>query len=411
MKRKLLLLLFPAVVLSASAQSQPNVVDEIVWVIGDDPIYLSDVEDVIVGAWMNNETLENPYCTVPEQIAVKKLFLHQADLDSVDIGEADVIAAVNERINDYLQFFGSRENVEAWAHRSMAQIRDGMKRSQRDELRIEQVQRSLTENIKLTPAEVREYFRHVPTDSLPIIPTQVEVQILTSQPQPSREEVERVEDRLREIARKVNAGETEFATQARFYSEDEASARNGGELDYMGRNQLVQEFSNVAFSLNDPKRVSKIVKTEFGYHIIQLIDKRGEKVKVRHILMRPVVQDSVYSQRIATLDSVASDIRAGKSSFEEAVRYLSDDKNTFRNNGLLFYQASPRVPPTSRIEMKDLNQDIAKVVDTLRVGQVSDAFIMTNDKGQKVCAIVKLKNRIESHPASMTEDFQRLHDV
>ncbi|MBR1713028.1 MAG: peptidylprolyl isomerase [Alloprevotella sp.] len=409
--RKLLLLLFLAVALSAFAQSQPNVVDEIVWVVGDDPIYLSDVEDVIVGARMNNETLENPYCTVPEQIAVKKLFLHQADLDSVDIGEADVIEAVNGRINDYLQFFGSRENVEAWAHRSMAQIRDGMKRSQRDELRIEQVQRSLTANIKLTPAEVREYFRHVPTDSLPVIPTQVEVQILTSQPQPSREEVERVEDRLREIARKVNAGETEFATQARFYSEDEVSARNGGELDYMGRNQMVQEFSNVAFSLNDPKRVSKIVKTEFGYHIIQLIDKRGEKVKVRHILMRPVVQDSAYNRRIATLDSVASDIREGKSSFEEAVRYLSDDKNTYRNNGLLFYQASPRVLPTSRIEMKDLNQDIAKVVDTLRVGQVSDAFIMTNDKGQKVCAIVKLKNRIESHPASMTEDFQRLHDV
>lgn len=409
--RQLVLFFFVLIPALVFAQSQSNVVDEIVWVVGDDPIYLSDVEDVIVSARMNNQPLENPYCTIPEQIAVQKLFLHQADLDSIDISDGDVIAAVNEKINEYIQFFGSRENVEAWAHRSIAQMRESLKRAQRDELRIEQEQRKLTENIKVTPAEVREYFRTIPTDSLPQIPAQVEVQIITVQPQPSRAEVERVEETLRDIARRVNAGETEFATQARFYSQDEGSARNGGEMDYMGRNQFVPEFSNVAFALNDPKKVSKIVKTEFGYHIIQLVDKRGEKIKVRHILLKPEIPDSVFAKQCARLDSIAADIRNEVFTFDVAASNLSEDKETAQNNGLLFFQPDPRMLPTSRIEMKNLNQDIAKVIDTLRVGQVSNAFVMTNDKGQRVCAIVKLKNRIERHPASMTEDFQTLHDV
>jgi len=407
-------LLIIAFLLSSStvwAQSASNVVDEVVWVVGDDPIYLSDVEDVILEYRTNRAPIENPYCVIPEQLAVQKLFLHQADLDSISVSEGDVIASVNEIINYYLQIFGSKENLEAVQHKSMAQFRDMLKRSQRDKERIRQEQQKITEKVSVTPAEVREYFKNFPIDSLPVIPTQVEVQIITSQPQPSREEILKVEEQLREYANRVNSGETEFSTLARFYSEDPGSARNGGELDYMGRNELVPEFSNVAFSLNDKSKVSKIVKTEFGYHIIQYVDKRGDKIKVRHILLKPQISDSIYRSASVRLDSIAADIRSGKFTFEDAAGALSDDKDTKKNNGLLFYKENAYTPPTSRFEMKNLNQDIAKVVDTLKVGQISSAFEMENDKGQRVCAIVKLKNRIESHPASMTEDFQALREV
>jgi len=401
-------LLLPA---TMRAQSDPNVIDEVVWVVGDDPILLSDVEDYIMQAKASNSPIKNAYCTVPEQIAVQKLYLHQADLDSIDVTETEVMASVSARIADFIQVYGSRENLEAVAHRTVPQIREMLVRSERDQMRIQEEQRKLTEGIKVTPAEVREYFKNVPADSLPQIPTQVEVQIITSQPQPTREEVERVENQLHEYARRVNAGEIQFSTLARFNSEDEASASRGGELDYMGRKELVPEFSKVAFSLNDPKKVSKIVKTEFGYHIMQLVDKRGEKVKVRHILLRPQIPDSIFVKANARLDSIANDIRAEKFSFETAALQLSEDKDTRLNNGLLFYSPHPRIPPTSRFEMKQLNQDIAKVVDTLKVGQISKAFVMTNEKGQKVCAIVRLKNRINAHPANTTDDFQTLREI
>jgi len=401
----LLLCLLGAV--SGRAQSDVNVVDEVVWVVGDDPILLSEVEDVVMQAKTHNATVER--CKIPEQLAVQKLYLHQAAIDSVEVSESDIITAVNEQINYYTQVYGSKENFEAMAHQSVQQVRENMLRTERDRQLIRQEQYKLTENVKVTPAEVREYFKDLPADSLPLIATQVEVQIITRQPQPTRDEISRVEETLREYARRVNEGESEFSTLARFYSEDAGSARNGGELDYMGKGQLVPEFANVAFALNDPKKVSKVVRTEFGYHIIQLIDKMGDRVKVRHILLKPQIPDSAYTLRLELLDSIAADIRAGKYTFEEGATKLSDDKDTKNNKGLLSYNEGGL--PTSRFKMDELNADVAKVVEKLEVGQISEPFIMTNAKGYKVCAIVKLKNRIDEHRASMTEDFQVLHDV
>ena len=166
----------------------------------------------------------------------------------------------------------------------------------------------------MTPAEVRKYFSSLPEDSLPLIPTQVEVQIITSVPKVSRAEVERIESRLRDFAKRINSGESEFSTLAKIYSQD-GSARNGGELGYSGRNQWVPEFANVAFSLNDPKKVSKIVRTEFGFHIIQLIDKRGDRINVRHILLKPEIEESEYERALGRLDSIADDIRNDKFTF------------------------------------------------------------------------------------------------
>lgn len=396
--------------LQLPAWAQQNVVDEVIWLVGDDPILLSDVEEVRISSELNGQRIDNPYCVIPEQLAVQKLFLHQADLDSIEVDEADIINSVNETINGYIQEFGSRENVETMAKKSISQFREQLKVHARNGQRISMMQQKLTSNIRVTPAEVREYFKYLPEDSLPFIPTQVEVQIITSVPQVSRAEVERIEGRLREFARRVNAGEAEFSTLAKFYSQD-GSARNGGEMDYAGRNEWVPEFANVAFSLNDPKKVSKIVRSEYGFHIIQLVDKRGDKIKVRHILLKPEIEESEYERGLARLDSIADDIRADKFTFDAAAKLLSDDKDTRNNHGLMANMDMGSRNYTSRFQMKDLPSDVAKVVENMQPGEISKAFRMTNEKGQTVCAIVRLKNRIEGHRATVIEDFQRLKDV
>lgn len=390
--------------------AQTNIVDEIIWVVGNEPILLSDVEETRISSEAYGQPVDNPYCTIPEQIAVNKLFVHQAELDSVTVSESDVIRAVDNRINESIQAFGSREALEQMYGRSVSQMRENLKKQYREQMMADEVRQKLTTDVKATPAEVREYFKNVPNDSLPFIPTQVEVQIITSVPEVPRAEVERIENKLREYARRVNSGEADFSTLAKFYSED-GSARNGGELGYMGRNQLVPEFANVAFTLNDPKKVSKIVRSEYGYHIIQLIDKKGDKINVRHILLKPHIDDSEIEKGIARLDSIANDIRANKFTFDAAALSLSDDKDTRNNHGLMANVDQQNGTVSSRFEMQDLPADVAKVVDTLSVGQISRAFRMTNDKGQEVCAVVMLKNRIEGHPANMTEDFQTLRDV
>lgn len=390
--------------------AQTNIVDEIIWVVGNEPILLSDVEETRISSEAYGQPVDNPYCTIPEQIAVNKLFVHQAELDSVTVSESDVIRAVDNRINESIQAFGSREALEQMYGRSVSQMRENLKKQYREQMMADEVRQKLTTDVKATPAEVREYFKNVPNDSLPFIPTQAEVQIITSVPEVPRAEVERIENKLREYARRVNSGEADFSTLAKFYSED-GSARNGGELGYMGRNQLVPEFANVAFTLNDPKKVSKIVRSEYGYHIIQLIDKKGDKINVRHILLKPHIDDSEIEKGIARLDSIANDIRANKFTFDAAALALSDDKDTRNNHGLMANVDQQNGTVSSRFEMQDLPADVAKVVDTLSVGQISRAFRMTNDKGQEVCAVVMLKNRIEGHPANMTEDFQTLRDV
>ena len=391
------------------AAAQKNVVDEVIWVVGDEPILLSDVEEARISAELSGQPVTNPYCTIPEQLAVRKLFLHQAAIDSVTVSEGDIIRGVDARINEYISVYGSREAVEQAAQKSIRQLRETFKRMYREENMVEEVKSNLTSKISATPAEVREFSKNTPTDSLPFIPTQVEVQIITSQPKVSRQEVERVEARLRDFDQSVNSGESDFSTLAKLYSED-GSARMGGELGYTGRNMWVPEFANVAFSLNDPKKVSKIVRTEFGFHIIQLIDKRGDKVNVRHILLKPQIEEAEFERGIARLDSIADDIRAERFTFDAAAYALSDDKDTRNNHGLMANVIQETRTISSRFQMKDLPQDVAKVVDTLQVGQVSRAFRMTNQKGQTVCAIVRLKSRIDGHHANMTEDFQVLRD-
>ena len=278
--------------------AQKNVIDEVVWVVGDEAILRSDVEKQRLE--FGSQTKGNPYCVIPEQIAIQKLFLHQAVIDSVSVTDSEVNQYVESEINERILMAGSKEKLEEYMKLSMVQIREELFDQYKNRLTAIRMRDQLTADIKVTPAEVRRYFKDFPEDSLPLIPTQVEVQLLVLQPRIPQEEIDRVKGLLRDYAERVNNGSTSFSTLARLYSEDPGSARQGGEMPYMGKGELDPGFANVAFSMTDPKKVSKIAQSEFGFHIIQLIDKRGDKLKCRHILRRPEVSQADIDSEPAT---------------------------------------------------------------------------------------------------------------
>jgi peptidyl-prolyl cis-trans isomerase SurA len=400
-----------AVVKKDFVPNPESVIDEVVWVVGDEPILKSDIEAMRLQAETEGVRWEgNPDCSIPEQLAVQKLFLHQAAIDSIEVTESQVSQDIEDQINYWIQLAdGSREKLEEYRKQTIAQMRQQMHDEFKNRELIQRMKQKLVEDISVSPAEVRKYFQNLPEDSIPLVPTNVEVQIITMQPKVSAEEVNRVKDALREYTDRVNKGETTFATMARLYSED-GSARQGGEIGFTPKSVLDPAFANVAFNLTDPNKISKIVETEFGYHIIQLIDKRGERINVRHILLKPRVTQEEMNQTSQKLDSIANDIREGKFTFDEAATFLSDDKDTKSNHGLMVNTPDPQTR-TSRFRMQDLPTEVARAVEGLKVGEISAPFEMVNSRGKKVCAIIKLKSRVESHRATITEDFQALKDV
>lgn len=405
------LVLMAAFLWAVASLAQTNVVDEIVWVVGDEAILRSDVEKR--RNEYGNSMTGNPYCVIPEQLAIQKLFLHQAAIDSVEVTDAEVNPYVEQDINEKVLMAGSKEKLEEYMQMNMRQIREELFDQYKNELTARKMRERLTSDIKVTPAEVRRYFKDMPEDSLPLIPTQVEVQVLALQPRIRQEEIDRVKDVLRGYAERVSNGSTSFSTLARLYSEDPGSARQGGELPFMGRGELDPAFANVAFSLTDPSKVSKIVKSDFGYHIIQLIEKRGDKLKCRHILMRPEVAQADIDTAMAHLDSIAEDIRTGKVSFENAVLYASDDKDTRNNHGIMT-NTKENGERTTRFEMAELSAvspELARVVEGMQTGEISKPFTMVNSKGITMCALVRLKSRIKAHRANIAEDFQVLKGV
>ena len=404
----LLLMLFAAV----SVYGQDNVIDEVVWVVGDEAILKSDVESERLNAQYEGRKFDgDPYCIIPEQLAVQKLFLHQAAIDSIEVSEQEVIGQVERRTNWLIeQVGGSKEKLEEYYNKTSTQIREMLRENIRDGLTVQKMQQHIVGEIKITPAEVRRYFKDLPQDSIPFVPTQVEVQIVTLEPKIPLEEVERVKKTLRDYTDGINSGKMSFATYARFYSEDPGTARRGGELGFMGKGELVPEYANVAFNLQDPNKVSKIVETEFGFHIIQLIEKRGDRINTRHILLKPKVEEKDLEAALVRLDSIADDLRNQKFTFDDAATYISQDKDTKNNHGLM----ANKNTGTARFEMQDLaqvSQEVAKMVENMNVGEISRAFTMINDKGKEVCAIVKLKSRINGHKATISEDYQRLKAI
>ena len=403
---------FTALALAVTALAmlaQNNVAEEVAWVIGDEPIFKSDIEEQYQQALYERVPINgNPYCVIPEQMAVDKLFLDQARIDTVEVQASSVSAEVESRINYFIANLGSKEKVEEYFRMPLPRLREKLNEMISDQYSIQQVQNDLTKNVKATPADVRRFYNDLPKDSLPFIPMQVETQIITINPVIPQQEIDEVKSRLRDYANQVNSGEREFSTLAILYSQDQATAVYGGETGFQSRSVLLPEYATAAFNLNDNKRVSNIVETDDGFHIIQLIEKRGDRVNTRHILLRPKVSDKDLTDALNRLDSVRSDIIAGKRTFDEMALYISQDKDSRNNNGNMLNEKTH----SSRFEMADLPAEVGKKISMMEPGDVSEPFVMLNPKTRREqVAIVRLVKRIDGHKADLAEDYMIIKDM
>ncbi|MBQ7853237.1 MAG: peptidylprolyl isomerase [Muribaculaceae bacterium] len=406
MKTKILTFCLTCAAYASIATAQNNIAEEVAWVVGDQPIWKSEIEEMYQQMQYERTPIKgDPYCVIPERLAVEKLYLHQAELDTVEVQEGMINQEVDSRLNYYITNLGSKEKVEEYFNKTIPELRETMLESTRNMQKIRMVQHSLTKDIKTTPSDVRKYFSQLPADSIPYVPLQVEVQIMTLNPDIPREEIDEVKARLREYSDRINRGDADFSTLAILYSEDGSSVY-GGEIGFKGRSSLVPEYAAVAFNLNDPKKVSKIVQTEYGFHIIQLIEKRGDRVNTRHILLKPKVSEKDLEVALTRLDTVRNDILVNKRfTFEEIVEYISQDKDTRNSKGVMINEENS----TTRFEMSHLPQEIAKVVNDMQVGELSKPFIMKNPKsGNEIVAMVKLTNRIDAHKANLSDDYQMI---
>jgi len=386
--------------------AQKNIIDEVIWVVGDESILRSEVEEQKNRAQYDGNPIQgDPYCVIPEQLAIQKLFLHQAALDSVVVSESTVMNQVEKQLNFYVSQIGSKEKVEEYFHKTTLVLREELRDMVRDQQVIQQMQQKLVGDIKSTPADVRRFYNELPADSIPTVTAQVELQIISFEPPVPITEINRIKDRLRDFTERINSGSGDFSVLSRLYSEDTESAKRGGELGFMGRGQLVPEFAQVAFNLTDTKKVSRIVQTEFGFHIIQLIEKRGDRINCRHILLKPKVSIEEKEKAIHALDSISNLIREDKLTFEHAVMNFSQDKNTAMNAGLMLNEKSG----TSKFEYQELPPEVAKAVYEMHVGEVSKPFTMISKTSNKdVVAIVKVKSKVDNHKANLTDDYQML---
>ena len=409
MKNRLLLMAYCLLMMGGTLMAQDNVIDEVIWIVGEEAILRSEVEEERLRAQYEGQSIAgDPYCVIPEQLAVQKLFLHQAELDSIEVNESSVSSQVDMRMNYYISQIGSKEKMEEYFRKSSSEIREEMMTMVRNQMIIQQMQSKLTENISPTPAEVRRYYNALPQDSIPMVPAQVEVQILSVEPAVPLEETERIKSRLREFTERVHTGNADFSMLARLYSEDVESAKRGGELGFVGKGQLVSEFADVAFNLTDPKRVSRIVQTEYGYHIIQLVEKKGDRINCRHILLKPRISSDDKIRAIGKLDSIRTLVVDSGMTFEVAVAKFSEDKNTVMSGGLMTNANTG----ASKFEYQDLPPEIAKQIYTLKEGDVSQPFVMMDrTKNKEICAIVRLKTKRDVHKANLVDDFQVIREM
>ena len=390
------------------AVAQDNVIDRVEWVVGDKAILRSDIEETI-RYWLSNgrQFDGDPYCIVGEDLAIQQLFIHQAAIDSVEVDEAGIMRQVEAQMDYVIRQIGSKEKLEEYFDKTSSEIREMYREQLYNMEMMEAMKRKLVGDIKVSPLMVRRFCDSLPKDSFPYVQEQVEVQVITLEPEIDIEEIERVKGELRDYTDRVTNGETSFSTLALLYSQDPGSARNGGELDFKGRGELQPEFAAVAFNLTDPNKVSKIVETEYGFHIIQLVEKRGDRVKVRHILRKPEYSSDNIKKMLLRLDSISTDIKDKKFTFEEGAEVISHDKDTRNNYGIMYNKNKA----SSYFTLEELPADVARVIDGLAVGDISQPFAWQLDNGKTVCAIAKLKSRTDAHIATFEDDYETMRTM
>lgn len=396
--RKCLLLLVLSV-LSAYLSAQNNVVDKIVAIIGEEIILKSDIENEFLSEQSQGviSSSSDYRADILEKQLIQKLLVAQAKIDSIVVTEDEVESEINNRIQYFTSVLGSKERVESYFNKSLLDIKNDLRAPTREKLIAESMQQHIVDKIRSTPSEIKAYYKKLAKDSLPDIPDKYEIQQIVLKPTVSEAEKERLRDRLRGFRDQILNGEKTFNTLAVLYSEDGASSR-GGELGYMSKTEMVSEFAEAAFNLK-PGKISKIVETEFGFHIIQLIDRQGEKINVRHIILQPKVTDEEREEALHRLDTIRKYILDDKMTFEEAAHYFSTDKKTRNNGGLV-----AAMDGDSRIEKAAISGETARQVNRLKVGQVSEPFNERTEHGDEL-KIIKIKAFYPQHKANLEDDW------
>ena len=389
------------------ANAQDKVIDQIIAIVGSNPILKSDIESQAIQLLAQGQTSQGDMkCEILESLLEQKLLLAEAELDTnIVVTDNQINQNMDRRMKYFVENIGSEKEVEKYFNKSINQLKSEMSEMIKEQLKTEQMQQKISKNVTTTPSEVRTYFRQLPKEKIPMIGSQVEYAQITILPIITEQEDMDVKSKLREFKRRVEAGEN-FGTLAVMYSEDPGSARNGGEMDYVGRAQLDPAFATEAFNLK-VGTVSKVVRSEFGYHIIQLIDRKGEKIKCRHILIRAKIDPKELEKAKGRIDSICDYIQKKSFTWEQSAFMYSSDKSTRNNGGLV---TSPK-SGSSKFLMDELDPDVSKLVTGLKVGEISKPFLSIDEKQRQVYKVIKLLSRSNAHPANLQEDYQHLSEV
>ena len=391
--------------LGVKAQND-SIIDNVIAVVGNEVVLKSEVEEQLMQMKARGMYGEgNERCKVFEQLLFQKLLVTQAKLDSVEVTESQVDDEIERRLQGFIREIGGEQQLEDYFGKSILEIKQDFKPIVREQLLAQRMQQEITSDVKITPSEVKDFFKSIPADSLPIVNATYEIAQIVIEPKITKQERDMVKQKLEKLRQRILNGEN-FATLAVLYSDDKASARNGGELGFINKGDLVKEFAAVAYSL-DEGEISEIVETEFGYHIIQLIEKRGSQVNVRHILMIPKVSADAKFRAKQKLDSIARLIRLDSLTFGEAAMRFSEDENTRKNEGLM---VNPYTG-TSKFEVQQIDPATNYALRDLKVGEISNPFEAQNEKGKTVYKIIYKKSESKAHTINLNDDYQQVQDM
>lgn len=413
--RKKIVLLYVALALAAGVTAQEQkvqVVDKVVAVVGNNIILQSDVESQYVQYRMQGMVDGNSSavrCAILEELMFQKLLLNQAEMDSLNVTDGEVEAELSRRISELIGRAGSQDKLELIFNKSMSEIKDELRRLVKEKSLQDQVRANILKGVEVTPAEVRAFFQGLPSDSIPMVDEQYEVLQIVKRPPISIDEKLEVKDRLYQIRKRILDGESSFSTMAILYSEDPGSARRGGELGFTGRGEFAPEFEMVAFNLRDGE-ISEVVETQFGFHIIQLIERRGDYVNCRHILLTPRVPIEALEKAKHELDSAALLIRNGDMTFEEACKKFSDDDSKTNGGFIVNPMGGNKISLQEIQELENYPgfgefKNLAFVISRLEVGVVSDPLPMTTSDNKDAFRLVMVKRKIPAHKANLNDDY------
>ena len=392
--------------LPTAISQDEQVIDQVVAVVGKSIVLESDIQNQFLNARMQGKirgAASEMRCSILEDILYQKLMVTQAEVDSLVVNDLQVEGELDRRLGSFIQQFGSQEKLEQYYGKTISEIKQELREVVGEQMLAQQVQQGIVAAVTVTPSEIRSFYRSIPKDSLPLIKTEYKIAEVVKMPPVNIEEKLRVKEQLLDLRKRILSGEN-FSTMAVLYSQDPGSAKKGGELGFYGRGQLYHEFEAVAYKLKEGE-VSNVVETEAGYHIIQLIERKGDYVNVRHILLVPKVSPSDLLKARTLLDSIAQLVRADSMTFERAVELYSDgeDKNS---GGLLINQYTG----STSFEAEQLDPQVSFVIEKMEVDDVSNPVPMKTDEQKDAYRILKLLAKSQPHRANMKEDYPRIQE-